>query len=63
MPGYYKRPDLTAEAIRDGWMFTGDMGYLDADGYLRRTEIERLLKEHPVSADAATEAPAANDDA
>lgn len=36
---------------------------LEADGYLGRIEIERLLKEHPVSADAATEAPAANDDA
>lgn len=34
MPGYYKRPDLTAQAIRSGWMHTGDMGYLDQDGYL-----------------------------
>jgi long-chain acyl-CoA synthetase len=34
MPGYYKRPDLTAQAIRDGWMHSGDMGYLDKDGYL-----------------------------
>jgi acyl-CoA synthetase (AMP-forming)/AMP-acid ligase II len=34
MPGYYKRPDLTAQAIRNGWMHTGDMGYLDEDGYL-----------------------------
>lgn len=32
--GYYKRPDLTAAALRDGWMYTGDMGYLDADGFL-----------------------------
>ena len=34
MPGYYKRPDLTAKAIRDGWLYSGDAGYLDAEGYL-----------------------------
>ncbi len=34
MPGYYQRPDLTAQAIRDGWLYTGDLGQVDADGYL-----------------------------
>jgi acyl-CoA synthetase (AMP-forming)/AMP-acid ligase II len=34
MQGYYKRPDLTAQALRDGWVYTGDIGYTDEDGYL-----------------------------
>jgi long-chain acyl-CoA synthetase len=32
--GYRKRPDETANAIRDGWLYTGDIGYFDEDGYL-----------------------------
>jgi long-chain acyl-CoA synthetase len=33
MKGYFRRPDATRERIRDGWLYTGDLGRKDADGY------------------------------
>ena len=43
MPGYYGRRDLTEQAIVDGWMHTGDMGYLDEDGFLYLVDRKKDL--------------------
>jgi long-chain acyl-CoA synthetase len=34
MLGYWKNPDATTDTVRDGWLHTGDMGYMDKDGFL-----------------------------
>jgi long-chain acyl-CoA synthetase len=43
MLGYWNRPNDTADAIRDGWLLTGDLGQLDSDGYLRITGRKKEL--------------------
>ena len=43
MPGYYKRPDLTAQAIKDGWLHSGDLGYVDDDGFLYLVDRKKDL--------------------
>lgn len=43
MLGYYRNPEASAEALRDGWLWSGDLGYFDKDGFLVVTGREKAL--------------------
>jgi fatty-acyl-CoA synthase len=55
MTGYYKQPEKTAKVLRDGWFRSGDLGFLDAEGYLsivgRSTDVIIIAGGHVYPSD------------
>lgn len=60
MKGYFKNPEATAEALREGWLHTGDLGWLDRDGYLTVAGRAKALL---ISADGEKYSPEGIEDA
>jgi long-chain acyl-CoA synthetase len=43
MQGYWKAPEATAAALRDGWLYTGDIGWRDEEGYVTITDRKKEM--------------------
>jgi len=43
MVGYHNHPEATADMVRDGWVYSGDIGEIDADGFLKITDRKKAL--------------------
>ena len=57
MKGYWRRPEATAEAIRGGWFYTGDIGRVDDEGYFTIEERKKDMIGARTCSDSSSSSP------